>query len=218
MTPLKMIGALLLAASVSACGSTHGTRNAGAPFEVLPEDLPAGTVERASIANLPEAPIRAVPDAALSVSDVRVTVPRSLSVSEANSYYPRADIVWRGDLIGDRHAQIETLMQNAFTTGTDGMAGPTPVIVDVKVVRFHSLTEKARYTIGGVHNMVFDLTVRKASDGEPLAPTWRVKADLPALGGKAAMAADGRGETQKVRVTAYLQQVIREELARFISG
>lgn len=29
-----------------------------------------------------------------------------LSVSESNSYYPNADVVWRGDPIGDRIQQI----------------------------------------------------------------------------------------------------------------
>ena len=98
------------------------------------------------------------------------------------------------------------------------MAGATPVILDVTAVRFHSLTEKARYTVGGVHNIIFDLTVRRASTGEALAPTRRVEADLPALGGTAAVEADRQGQTQKVRVHAFLQQVIRQELARFVPG
>ena len=218
MTPVKLIGVLCLTAVVSACGSTHGMRNIGAPFETLPEDKPPAPVERAAVGGLPDSPIRALPEAGVTVSDIRVHVPRSLTVSEANRYYPRADIVWRGDVLGDRHAQIDDLMTAAFTQGTAGMAGPTPVVLHVEVVRFHSLTEKARYSIGGVHNMEFDLTVRRASTGEALAPTKRVVADLPALGGKAAIAADGRGETQKVRVSAFLQQVIQQELSRFVSG
>ena len=84
--------------------------------------------------------------------------------------------------------------------------------------RFHSLTEKARYSVGGVHNIIeFDLTVRRASTGEALAPARRVEADLPALGGTAAIESDRAGQTQKVRVTTFLQSVIQQELSRFVS-
>ena len=41
--------------------------------------------------------------------DAIVDIPPGLSVSEANAYYPFADIVWRGDPPGNRHAQIARL-------------------------------------------------------------------------------------------------------------
>ena len=44
------------------------------------------------------------------------------------------------------------------------------------------------------------------------------EADLPALGGRSAMAADRKGQTQKVRVTDHLALVIQQELSRFVAG
>ncbi|MEL7299624.1 MAG: DUF6778 family protein [Pseudomonadota bacterium] len=148
------------------------------------------------------------------VTEITVDVPRDLRVSEANSYYPIADIVWRGDPIGDRHAQITELMGAAFAEGTGALEGVQPVMVDVEVVRFHSLTEKARYTVGGVHSIRFDMTVRDAQTGAVLVPKRRVNADLDALGGRAAIESDRNGNGQKMRLSAHLAQVIKAELAR----
>ena len=49
---------------------------------------------------------------------VNVDVPKTLKVSEANMYYPVADIVWRGEPRGDRHAQVKAIFQEAFAAGT----------------------------------------------------------------------------------------------------
>lgn len=212
MKNLKCAVALGLCALITACGaSVPSITSRKAPFETLPpavEAPPAATAFKTAVA----------PDVPFTVTQINVRVPRSLKSTEANSYYPRADIVWRGDPFGDRHQQIAEILDAGFRAGTRDMAGATPVTLDVTAVRFHSLTEKARYTVGGVHNIIFDLTVRRASTGEALAPTRRVKADLPALGGTAAVEADRQGQTQKVRVHAFLQQVIRQELARFVPG
>ena len=189
--------ALLLSTLTAACGSTPNISTRSAPAAVAPVEA------------------RQIP---LTVSRIEVEVPRSLSVSEANSYYPIADIVWRGDPIGDRHAQVADILETGFTAGTAPLAGTIPVILQVQAVRFHSISEKARYSVGGVHNIIFDLTVLRAEDGLPLAPTRRVEANLPALGGTAAIEADRRGETQKVRIHGFLQQVIRQELSRFVTG
>ena len=189
--------ALLLSTLIAACGSTSNISTRSAPAAVAPVEA------------------RQIP---LTVSRIEVEVPRSLSVSEANSYYPIADIVWRGDPIGDRHAQVADILETGFTAGTAPLAGTIPVILQVQAVRFHSISEKARYSVGGVHNIIFDLTVLRAEDGLPLAPTRRVEANLPALGGTAAIEADRRGETQKVRIQGFLQQVIRQELSRFVTG
>ena len=40
----------------------------------------------------------------------------------------------------------------------------------------------------------------------------KIKADLKALGGQAAIKADSEGVTQKARITAHLTKVIRSEL------
>ena len=212
MRTLKFASAIGLGLFITACGSVPDIASRNAPFEVTPPE-PAVTLAAQS-----GSAAVAQPGTALRVSQINVTVPRTLRVSEANSYYPRADIVWRGELIGDRHAQVQTIFEEAFRAGTAAMTGPTDVTLDIEVVRFHSLSEKARYSVGGVHNMVFNLTVRRTSTGQALAPTRKVVADLDAFGGKQAIEADRRGETQKVRIHAYLQQVIQQELARFVTG
>lgn len=201
MKTLKLIAALGLGALVTACTSVPDIASRNAPFE-------------GGSAALTAQPTRVAPIEAndIHIAQVNVTVPRTLSVSEANTYYPRGDIVWRGDPIGDRHMQIKEIFDSAIYNGTRDMAGAKGVIVDIDVVRFHSLTEKSRYSVGGVHNMEFKMTLRDAVTGQPLRPTQEIEANLQAFGGKMALAADRRGQTQKVRVTGYLAQVIRQEL------
>ncbi|MEL6912983.1 MAG: DUF6778 family protein [Pseudomonadota bacterium] len=148
------------------------------------------------------------------VTELRVAVPRDLRVSEANSYYPIADIVWRGDPMGDRYAQVSELMGTAFERGTRELEGVQPVHVDIEVARFHALTEKARYTVGGVHSIRFDLTVRDAETGAIIVPTRRINADLAALGGRAAIESDRGGNGQKIRISGHLAEVIKAELSR----
>ena len=87
-----------------------------------------------------------------NVQDIRVSVPETLKVSEANRYYPSGDIVWREDPLGDRHAQVKAIFEAAMREGVGQLPqGTVPVILDIEVTRFHAVTEKARYTIGGVH-------------------------------------------------------------------
>jgi hypothetical protein len=76
-----------------------------------------------------------------------------------------------------------------------------------------ALTEKARYTVGGVHAIQFDLTVRDAATGEVIRPAKRIIADFAGLGGSAAIAAEQQGITQKLRITEQLARVIDEELS-----
>ncbi|KIN60870.1 Lipoprotein [Sulfitobacter noctilucae] len=214
MRILKLIAAIPVVASLAACAAMPDIASRNAPFEAA---TPTGSAPATNIVH--PAALTTQPDALpVSVSDIRIVVPRALSVSETNTYYPKGDIVWRGDPIGDRHAQVKSLFENGFAAGTADMNGQTPVTAEVEVVRFHSVTEKTRYTVGGVHNIVFDITVRRASTGQALAPTRRVEANLPALGGRSAIEADRAGQTQRVRVTDHLAQVIRHELARFVQG
>jgi hypothetical protein len=201
MKTLKLITALGLGVLVSACGNTPDIASRNAPFEATSPVLSSPYVQ----SQLPQS---------MTVTEVNVRVPRNLKVSEANSYYPRADIVWRGDPIGDRYTQIENIFKTAFVSGTKDMNGAAGVILDVEIVRFHSVTEKTRFSVGGVHNMHFRLTVRSATTGLALAPARDIEANLPAFGGSQAMDADRRGQTQKVRVTGYLAQVIRQELEK----
>lgn len=207
MKTVKLIVALGLGVLVSACANLPDVTSRNAPFEATEPLLAASPLVSESV------PQTQLPYS-MNVTEINVRVPRHLSVSEANVYYPRADIVWRGEPIGDRHSQIEAIFRSAFAHGTQEMKGEVPVVLDVEVTRFHSVSEKTRYTTGGVHNMEFTLTVRSAESGLALAPPRAVEANLNAFGGRAAIAADRAGQTQKVRVTGYLSQVIRQELAK----
>ncbi|APE43616.1 hypothetical protein BOO69_09470 [Sulfitobacter alexandrii] len=205
MKSLKLSAAIGIAALLSACGSMPDIASRNAPFEATAPSVtqPAGPV--AQTAPLPQS---------FHVSRINVRVPENLSVSEANLYYPQADIVWRGDPLGDRRAQVREIFETALSLGTADLGGATDVVLDVEVTRFHSVTEKTRYSVGGVHNMEFNLTLLSAETGQPLGPTRAVETNLKAFGGQKAIDADRQGQTQKVRVTGHLAQVIRQELAR----
>ncbi|WP_456388904.1 DUF6778 family protein [Profundibacter sp.] len=152
------------------------------------------------------------PVTSFNVQDVRISVPDTLSVSEANVYYPTADIVWRGDVYGERHQQIEALFEEAMTRGLKGLHGTRAIFVDVEVTRFHSLTERARYTVGGVHSIRFMITLRDVQTGAIIGKPHLVNGDLKAYGGKKAVANEHRGLTQKVRILAHLADLIQHEV------
>lgn len=234
---MKLVRTMMLIGlglGMSACAAVDvPTRNA--PFEPLPTDVlqtPAGYRPQASTAQYPPAetvakalhttatPSPAPADPApyvvgrspVSVANVIVRVPRALKVSERNSYLPRGDIVWREDPIGDRHVQVQKIVQDAIVRGVTPLDGPVKVNVDILVTRFHALTEKARYTVGGVHAITFDLAITAADTGQLIVPVRTVRADLDAFGGRQALQAEARGLTQKVRITNHLAEVIRQEL------
>lgn len=205
MQRLKLVVMLAMGGLVSACADTNvATRNT-APFQA------ASIAGAISTETLPAAMlVTSATD--VRVDNITVRVPRALTVSEANRYLPKSDIVWREDPIGDRHAQVANIFHAAMHRGTEKLDGARAVALDIEVKRFHALTEKARYTTGGVHNIVFNLTLRDAETGAQIAETRRVRADLDAFGGREALAAEARGQTQKVRISDHLAEVIRQEL------
>jgi hypothetical protein len=147
------------------------------------------------------------------VETIRINVSRSLSVSEANTFKPRADIVWRGEARGDRHAQVTAIFQEAMTQGTALVQVGRKADLEVDVTRFHALTEKTRYTFGGMHEMRFVLTLRDSATGQVLDGPREVVADIKASGGSAAIAEEQAGRTQRVVTVERLAQVIRQELS-----
>lgn len=203
---------------VSACATTNvATRNT--PFEQLPTtatSTPAGYEAASGTASdqTPSEILSAVAGQSLvSVKSVIVRVPRTLKVSEANRFLPTGDIVWRGEPIGDRHLQVQKIFQTAMAKGVGPLDGKVKVDIDILVQRFHAITEKARYTTGGLHSITFDLAIKDPKTGELLVPIRTVRADLDAFGGKQAMIADSQGQTQKVRIVNHLAEVIRQELS-----
>lgn len=138
--------------------------------------------------------------------------PDDLTVSEGNGYYPFADIVWRGDPYGNRVEQISDMFETAVLQAGRGLDGAIPVAVEITLRKFHALTERTRYTVGGVHTIRFELTIRNFETREILEGPRLVDASFPGLGGMAAIAAEQRGETQKVRILSRLTQVFTDEL------
>ena len=149
----------------------------------------------------------------MQLVDYEVRVPETLRVSEANLYYPPGDIVWRGEPMGDRYAQVKAIFDTSLDRAGRAVAGDIPVMARIEVKRFHAISEKARYTVGGMHSIAFDLTFLDAGTGLPVVPTYQVRADLQGYGGKQAMLAEARGVTQKYRITRHLTDVLAQELA-----
>ncbi len=203
MMQTKAIAAFALCFGLAACGGAEA-----------PPDRSSLSTAGEGVA-MRAAPVsgRPVFRTSYRVTEVRVAVPRALRVSEANAYYPLADIVWRGDALGDRYAQVGDIFRAAAASGTLGIEGARPVVAEIEVVRFHCLTEKTRIMIGGVYSMRFLLTVRDAATGRVLDGPRMVIADKKGAGGVKAMAQDAAGLTQKVEVTQRLSEVIRRELA-----
>ena len=140
-TIFRTIIALATALGLSACASVDTTsRNARIPAQL--SAVPEATQAQPGLSNI-------------NVAQITVNVPQSLRVSEANRYYPSGDIVWREDPIGNRHAQVKTIIEAGLNKGTSQLTGERPVVIQVMVTRFHALTEKARYTVGGVHAIQF---------------------------------------------------------------
>jgi|TARA_B110000879_G_scaffold211195_1_gene303156 hypothetical protein len=193
MKTLKLIIMLGLGSLVSAC-ATVDTASRNAHFE-------------------PQQPEYASTLPSVRVGEINVLVPQSLKVSERNSYYPGGDIVWRSDAIGNRHQQVKAIFDTALAQGTAPMDGLLPIRLDIRVERFHALTEKARYTTGGVHSVTFAMQIRDLATGAAIGKARLVKADLDGFGGRQALRAEARGLTQKIRITNHLAEVIRQELA-----
>ncbi|ROU00202.1 hypothetical protein EAT49_12935 [Histidinibacterium lentulum] len=202
---MRIIGALGLAFGLSACGAV----------ETVSRAMPLG-LGPAGAGATPAAAAPALVARDYRLTDVIVTVPGELTVSEANGYIPAADIVWRGDPLGDRKAQIAAIIKTAFETGAGYLDGPRPVIAEIEIRRWHSITERARYTTGGLHNIDFLLTIRDAATGAVLEGPRMVDADLPALGGQAAIRAEQSGMGQKVRLTTHLGMIARQELTGMV--
>ncbi len=206
MKPTRMIMALTVALGLSACGSVDtAMRNAttSAPgVETAPHAQPATRADM----------VLSVQSEPYAVTQINVTVPETLKVSEANTYFPNADIVWREDPFGNRYEQVQAIVLDAATRGAASHDKGRPVIVDIQITRFHALTEKTRYTIGGTHDIHFYLTVRDAATGEKLEQPRLIETSLKAYGGARALEAMSRGQTQKVRITDHLAALIAQEL------
>ncbi len=190
MKHVRLIAIIVLGMAVSGC-STLDVASRNAPFE-----------GPAAVATAPE----------MKVEAFQVRVPRNLRASEANMYYPSGDIVWRGEPLGDRHAQVQKIFEDSLSLGTQGADGAVPVVLDIEVKRFHALTEKARYTVGGRHEIEFVVNFLNPETMQPVAEPRKIDATFKAFGGARAVQAEQNGVTQKRRITSHLAGVFQKEL------
>lgn len=156
---------------------------------------------------------RANIDRSYALADFTFAAPADIRVSESEEFYPFADIVWRGDPRGNRVSQVAAMFEAAASRSKAALSGSVPVAVRVSLVRFHGVTDRTRYSVGGNYNIVFDLTVIDARSGTVIEPPRRVTANLDAPGGAEAVALEQGGQTQKVRVTNFLTSVLQQELS-----
>ena len=192
MKLFRLCAVVLLAAGLSACASVETpTRGEPVGASVITPSLSARSAE-------------------WNVVDVRVNVPETLSTTEANMFYPNANIIWRGEPYANRHVQVAALMDNAMTIGLAHLNGQQDVFFQIDVRRFHSVTEKARAFTGGVHDMIFTLTVIDAQTGKALHGPVYMETFLKAHGGKAALQAERNGFSQKVRLTNHLAVLMQQ--------
>ena len=201
MKAAKTLMSLALVLSLSACVQPDAASRSGASTPGVSLASKDGTVAVGQKVAIP-----------LNVTDVRVIVPGSLRVSEAETWYPNADVVWRGEPRGNRLEQVQRIVSEAAAAGTSRLKSGLPVVAEIEITRFHCLTEKTRNTIGGMHSLQFMLTVRHAETGEVLDGPRLVIADTKAAGGSRAIAEDYAGRTQRVVVVERLTQVIHDEL------
>ena len=148
----------------------------------------------------------------MRVVGLDIKVPRSLTVSEADSYKPVADIVWREDPFGDRYEQVKAIFEEGIGQGARSLQGDLPVVLHIELRRFHAVTERTRYSIGGMHEIAFMLSVTNGRTGDVIIPPYLVRSSFVAYGGAKALAAERVGLTQKVRITRHLAALIRQEL------
>jgi hypothetical protein len=146
------------------------------------------------------------------LQQLRFTAREGLVVSEENSFYPQADIVWRGDMPGPRIPQIGSMFEEAARRNQSVLNGSTPIVVDIVLIRFHGVTTRTRTTVGGVYNIIFELSVRDARSGAIIEPPRRVVGNLSAPGGARAAALIDTGQTERVRVTDFLTGLLRQQL------
>lgn len=207
MRMVKCLSVLALVLGLSACGAGNTVDRATVVL-----DGPATEVAVSGSAGPSADAVAPVFKPRYAVAEVRVVVPRDLHVSEANLFYPVADIVWRGDPPGDRYQQVHAIVTEAAGYATGDMKDGRPVMIVAEVVRFHSLTEKTRYTVGGVHSLRYRLSVHDATTGEVIEPPRLIVADVRAAGGRRAIEEERQGRTQRVVVVSALAASLRTAL------
>lgn len=150
------------------------------------------------------------------VASVEVAAPETLTTSEENSYTPDFDIVWHGEPAGDRRAQAAAIVKEGIEKGAAGLHGKNRVRIVATLGQFHAITPVVRENLqnSGVHNIQYTVQVFDARSGAPLTEPQNIKAEFPALVGRAGDEADAKGLTQRVQIVNQIAAVTQNWLGR----
>ncbi len=144
------------------------------------------------------------------LSSISVVVPGDRSVSEANTLAPDAHIVWRGEPLGNRRAQVKDIVQEGIERPFRELRGSRGIHVRAQVIHFHAVTPNAVANApAAVHNVRYAIQIYDAQTREPLTETSNISADLDAFVGAAAVTAALEGQTQRVRIVDHIARVQR---------
>ena len=104
------------------------------------------------------------------------------------------------------------IIDAAATRAVAGLEAGPGIYLDIEVKRFHALSQKARATVGGVHNILMEVSIRHGETNEILVDPFPVHIKLKEFGGQKAIEAEMRGETQKVRISREITGVVQKYL------
>ena len=148
------------------------------------------------------------------VASVEVRAPETLTTGEENSFTPNFDVVWHGEPAGDRRAQAAAIVKEGIQKGAAGLHGKTRVRIVATISQFHAITPVVRERLqnSGVHNIQYTVQVFDARSGAALTQPQNIKAEFPALVGKAGDEADAKGLTQRVQIVNRIAAVTQNWL------
>ena len=145
-----------------------------------------------------------------NITQVEVIIPDRLTVSEENKFAPDADIVWHGDIRGDRKAQIANILKAAGKQGASKLKSGQNVHLVLQLEEFHGMTPLAlrKLKYSGVYNITMVASVHDGPTNNPIIEPTVIYADLEAFTGARFAEAEAQGNTQKKRVTDHIAAVL----------
>ncbi|MEO1537716.1 MAG: DUF6778 family protein [Pseudomonadota bacterium] len=139
---------------------------------------------------------------------VNFTVPEDLTVSNDNTLAPSAEIVWHGEPLGDRKAQVARIMEDGIRQGGSVLPGTQHVTIVSRLKHFHAVTPAAvARSPAAVHNIAYRIQVFDSRTAEPLTEAQNIQADLEAFVGQSAVVAELQGQGQRFRIVNHVARV-----------
>lgn len=151
------------------------------------------------------------------LASVEVSAPDTLTTSDRDGYTPDYDVVWHGEPAGDRRAQAAAIIKEGIERGArSALHGRKSVRIVATIGQFHAITPTVRRMQSqvGIHNIQYTVQVFDAHSGAPLTEPQNIKAEFPALVGKAGDEADARGLTQRVQIVNHIAAVTQNWLGK----